>query len=478
MPQPETLVKKNAQLDDTINLIVSRINTDFNTPYIAGICEKYNAADPDRLAFLERLQDYVYRNVKYVLDVEPKEVVTMPTTTILRGKGDCKKMTVIIGSVLRHANIPFCIKHIFYWDVDFTHVYIIVPYPNAKGYITVDPVENPYFDNEVRNIKKANVYDKNGNKMDLYTGATTSGSYRASSTFAEGSTGIMNDLSEISGIGCMSGLNTMQYLQLQNILFDDSTISGIGRKTKEERKERRQKVLNKFKEVGLEEPRAAFLALVRVNALKLATTLVRSWNKNPAAVTNMWQKVGGNIDELKKIMAAGAKQTVSYRTGVVVAATVAAAIVTATPIIIAAQKLFDELKTQNDEDKKALDDATDKAEDTVADPKTTPVKLSVLHKPLQQQMQIPPRNGVPDGGGGGGSAGGDSFGEIDTWTKLLYSVFRSLFYCGLPFLFCSNKYSFALSCLLTVGSFYYLCIKQKFLSQQISLLINNKIETQ
>jgi hypothetical protein len=130
------------------------------------------------------------------------------------------------------------------------------------------------------------------------------------------------------------------------------SISGVGRtkKTKEQKKARAKKIKQNLKskiKKGLKvvvkfnpatsTARNAFLLLVKLNALKLATRLNLLIQKDPQRLESFWKKIGGNYSSLLNNIKIGSKQKGS-RVGVV---SIAASIAAATPIIL---KVIDELK--------------------------------------------------------------------------------------------------------------------------------------
>ena len=144
-----------------------------------------------------------------------------------------------------------------------------------------------------------------------------------------------------------------------------------GRKErKEKRKERRTKIKEKLKKglkvvgkVGLAPARAGFLLAVDLNLLKLAKRLEQAYNKHPDQIKKFWDKFGGNWDKLKKAINKGAKANINGIKPSEIGFTAAAAISSATPIIIAVVKLFKGLKTDkagdDKEDTKGLKDLGD-----------------------------------------------------------------------------------------------------------------------
>lgn len=158
-----TVIPNGATVQDTINLIVDTINREANSQTVADILRKINPNDPD---FLRKLFNYVCSNVTYKLDKEGVEDITTPRRLLAEGRGDCKKFTVLFGSVLKKAGIKFYPKVISYDGKIFEHIYVIVPLnDNATAYITLDPVNYCRFNQEFR-YKKAALINPN-NSMQL-----------------------------------------------------------------------------------------------------------------------------------------------------------------------------------------------------------------------------------------------------------------------------------------------------------------------
>lgn len=106
------------------------------------------------------------------------------------------------------------------------------------------------------------------------------------------------------------------------------------------------KIVKQVAKVGLAPARAAFLTMIKFNALGIANKLAQAYKKAPAKVDNFWKGLSGNPAELKKSVSQGSKQQISGLGAV--AATVTAA---ATPIVI---KLMSLLKSLGITDPKAL----------------------------------------------------------------------------------------------------------------------------
>lgn len=391
----ETLVKKNATLNDTVDLIVKRIAIDQHSPFVKGLVDKLNTPGCPE-CFYAALHKWVYENIRYQLDPEGRERVLKPETTYMNREGDCKKMTVIIASALKAAGYEPYLKHVFFGTPPnyerYTHIYVVVPNQQLTGYVTIDPVDNPYFNREAPH-SFANIYDSNGKPiMDLYTGRAPKQQYIAP-MFNTGSNSILDDLSTISRTGQVT---QQDQTMIDLLMQQEEGMQGIGRRrrSKEERKENRKKLGNKLKTVGLAPARLAFLGLVSINGLKMAKKLLMAYSKDQTRVKNFWEKLGGDWDKLKIAIERGSKQSVQGTTGSAAAA--AAAIATATPVLIAAAQLFKDLKVSlGKEDEAETEDAMEDAEERAAnDGKFDPRAVSnAVAAPdlIERDSQPPPR---------------------------------------------------------------------------------------
>lgn len=428
----ETLIKQNANVDDTVRLISDRIAIDSQSQFIQQLNSKLNTAPGCVSCFLSQLHDYVYRNVRYVLDPIGRERVLRPETTIRNREGDCKKMSVIIASSLKAAGIPALLKHVFFLRKDgsghyedYTHIYVTVPADNnGRGYYTLDPVENPTFDKEVK-YDHANIYDLNGKKMDLYTGQVPKTQITA--PIYSGANSINDDLMNISGrtVG-----NASDAFLIELMMGEPETMSrysGVGKKTKEQRKENRQKLKDKLKGAGLLPVRGAFLVIVGLNALKMADRLLKAYHKNPTKVKSFWTNAGGDWEKLKSAMAKGSKQRISGNTtGAAVLVAAAATVALALPLIEQAARMLKDLGVKESaEDDAAMDEELENAEDEGSRPgfyvnmTTTATPGGVVTRP--DPAPVPP------------TAGGDNFIAMD-WTdpyQVAYAILKGGFYTGI-----------------------------------------------
>lgn len=102
------------------------------------------------------------------------------------------------------------------------------------------------------------------------------------------------------------------------------------------------KVVKQVAKVGLAPARAAFLALVKLNGLGIASKLAQAYKINPAKIDNFWKSLSGNPAELKKFVSQGSKQKISG-----LGSAVATATATATPIIVKLMSLLKSLGIQD-----------------------------------------------------------------------------------------------------------------------------------
>lgn len=144
------------------------------------------------------------------------------------------------------------------------------------------------------------------------------------------------------------------------------------KKTKEQKKAGRKRVFKKVAKVAVAPARAALLTAAKLNLLKLSTKIARAWKaggKND--ITKWWTGVGGNMDALKKAVNQGAKDTISGdKMG---AATVAATVAAATPLIVALVPILKKFKAAGSEQEAAeFNTGLDAAKRNLADNEDVP----------------------------------------------------------------------------------------------------------
>lgn len=205
----------------------------------------------------KNIYDFIRANVKYVEDGTEKQIVAAPARLLQKGSGDCKSMTVLAASILKCLNIPHKIRFVGYQDSgtpnQFTHVYVIIPL-SANTYITLDPVHHK-FNSEVSGISIYRDYPKiNNSKKKAYMNGYSIGQSKWSKFW-----------------------------------------SSAGQKTKT---------------VTLVPVRAAFLSLLQLNVLALASLIYYAKindNKKYTEILQKWYDFGGNRTEFDRVLEKGRK---------------------------------------------------------------------------------------------------------------------------------------------------------------------------
>jgi len=98
---------------------------------------------------LENLYNYVVQEVKYKRDGET-EVIKFPQKTLREKSGDCKSMSVLIGSVLKDKGIPYFYRF-SYTDKDNPLSWHVYPVARIGG-------ENIYMDAVIKRFNKEHPY--------------------------------------------------------------------------------------------------------------------------------------------------------------------------------------------------------------------------------------------------------------------------------------------------------------------------------
>lgn len=257
----------------------------------------------------QRLYNFLLDRTHYKVEPDDKQTLRSPAAILALGGNpahglDCKSYSLFIGGVLDALNrrghrIKWCYRFASYRIGDRLphHVFIVVN-PDTKNEIFVDPVIQPF------NYKKPYFY-----KIDKYPNMA---------------------LYSISG--------TRRQQRRAEKRATKSTTSKQARKEEIKKKIRNTgKVALKFSPITAV-PRNSFLLLVKLNVFKLRDKLRALQAANPAKLRKFWEGVGGNMSALLKAMAGKH----SAQVGVEPVTTTAAAVATATPLIIKILKLLKE----------------------------------------------------------------------------------------------------------------------------------------
>lgn len=256
------------------------------------------------------IYDFLKKNVNYVIEPDDKQMLKSPSAILYTGKttgSDCKNYALFTAGILDALNrAGFPIKWTFrfasyrMFDKMPHHTFVVIN-PDTNKEIWIDPVLNGF------NLKKQYYYklDKKPKNMALIS------------------------------------------------------LAGIGRKSKAEKKAKKQvrsakrkeavkKVANKLKTTGKAVIKVAgapvrnsFLLLVKVNFKNLAGKLKKVYDTNPDKLKTFWSGFSGQWDSLVKAINTGyKKKSIGYYLGAPVAAPVAAAVTTASPILVKLAKFL------------------------------------------------------------------------------------------------------------------------------------------
>jgi hypothetical protein len=377
-------VSLNADGEATIKLITQTINKESNTDFIKKCVAVIDSISRNDFEFCKNLFEISCALIKYRRDPPGHEIVFTPMLLMRVGKGDCKKFTTWICSVLKCKGIQSANKVVSYDpEYGWQHIYAIAFYPNNKGYITLDPVNYEEFNQEVKyQIGRVNFYDGSKSKLIMAKLSIMGNVPEKNQTFlgiGEAADDILGDLEEISGKGnkMFRHVHEAEQMYINGIceLIDgdydglSGLDDGIGKpkivqkvkakvehakqkaqekkavrhspEKKQERKEKRQKIIKGAKNVGFAPTRAAFLALIAAGGalaqhtpikFNLAVKIAQLWQKdNGKSMTEIWQKFGGKREALKNAIVKASHIQIA---GIGVApGVITAAVVTAAPIL-------------------------------------------------------------------------------------------------------------------------------------------------
>lgn len=305
-------VVENQRATDIIRLML--VSEQESQKYFPALRKYFLCSD--QLDNAHKIFDYSQNYLIY--DREPPENQNVKTVArVLHDKyNDCKGYSTFILCALRACGIPARFRFASYnfWDKTPTHVYVIAKI-DGKDYVMDGVIKR--FDEEAAYKHFSDVKPKPLKMALNYLGATPA-----------------------------IGRKSKAERQAKRAAKKESKAV-----KKEERKEKRKKLVAK---VAAGPARAAFLILVAANAFKLGDKLAEGYRKDPNKIKGWWSRFGGEWNALVQAVNKRAKQPIG--------SPLTAAIATATPILIAAKKLIDELglfKGSSDQDAMDMDQAID-----------------------------------------------------------------------------------------------------------------------
>lgn len=196
------------------------------------------------------------------------------TKTIKRfladGKGDCKHYTLFINNILEACGYSPVYRFAGYSRDGFTHTYSYLP----KTDTVVDAVLSSFDTEKNPTIKK---------DMSLYS-----------------LSGVEPTQDEITGVNFSKITSNLKKAQAKSSNVVKKAVKDIPQAT--------QKLAQATKTVSLAPSRVAFVGLVKLNGLGLASSLKTLYDKKGRGGLDWWKQLGGNTDDLIKAIEGGSKK--------------------------------------------------------------------------------------------------------------------------------------------------------------------------
>jgi hypothetical protein len=324
----QTTLNNDASTDDTLAAIVATVNVYSTSPFSQAAVEIIKRhCGPTNLDFIKCLFDWSCRNLTYKLDPLGNEIIRTPDLSVRLKHADCKKFSILLGSILKAAGIEPVFKHVTYADEpDYTHIYTLVAkvildggsfhphaenFVNREDYIVLDPTNNCRYDSEV-SYSTATIYFLNGQYMKLtMMGKVGLNAHQALPGNWGQQVGHCSDdvLNTMRGIGGkLPSLNTIwKDLKGKPLLPLPPTFSHAHVMQNVLKVTPGSKLHDTLVNIPIEQQRGAFLQIMKNNYGGAATHALAVLSKNPAAFNELWHNLGGDISELKSTILEGSK---------------------------------------------------------------------------------------------------------------------------------------------------------------------------
>lgn len=127
-------------------------------------------------ATCKAVYDFASNIVRYKLDPKGYQLCKRPSRTIKERTGDCKSISLLIGSLLYNLGIPFAYRFAGYNGDNYTHVYVVAT--DGTKEIVLDPVWGK-FDSQKRYTSKKDYTMEKG----LYIGSTASTGFNPNANY-------------------------------------------------------------------------------------------------------------------------------------------------------------------------------------------------------------------------------------------------------------------------------------------------------
>lgn len=308
-----------------------------------------------------KIYNFLKNNVKYVVEPDEKQTLKSPSAILFTGNttgSDCKNYSLFTGGILsalnrRGAKINWAYRYASYrmFDKMPHHVFVVIN-PDTEKEIWIDAVLPKY------NLKKQYNYktDKKVNDMALIS---------------------------LSGLGAPKKRATKKPAK-------KTATKKTATQKKELRKGKATKLKAKIKKTGKTTlkfagapSRNAYLLLVKLNFLGLATKLNRAIQTNPDKLRTVWENLGGNYKTLTIAVGQGIKKKrlgeAQVMLGVPLPPAVATAVPVASPIII---KIANFLKSIGINPEQLVEVAKEKAQ-AIAE-----AKINQINEQAQEEKEV------------------------------------------------------------------------------------------
>ena len=315
-----------------------------------------------------KIYNFLKSNVKYVVEPDEKQTLKSPSAILYTGNttgSDCKNYSLFTGGILsalnrRGAKINWAYRYASYrmFDKMPHHVFTVIN-PDTENEIWIDAVLPKY------NLKKQYNYktDKKVNDMALIS---------------------------LSGIGAKKDRQAKK--QARQTKRAEKKASKPAKKVarKELLKKKATKLKASIKKAGKTTlkfagapSRNAYLLLVKLNFLGLATKLNRAIQTNPDKLRTVWEDLGGNYKTLTIAVGQGFKKKrlgEAYRMlGVPLPPAVATAVPLATPILL---KIANFLKSIGIEPEQLIEVAKEKVQQIAE------AKIEQINEQAQAEKEV------------------------------------------------------------------------------------------
>jgi len=272
----------------------------------------------------KNIWDFLKTNITYKKDPTGFQLIKLPRRFLAEASGDCKSYSLFTAAVLKnlYPKDEIFLRYASYNNINIpTHVYTIIKIKDKK--IIVDAVYNKF--NKEKEYKYKRDY-----KMKIYT---LSG---------------ITDTEVISGRGRIKAAIKKATGAVKAAVTPQQQANQTApKRLKDKIKAVVKKTIQGGKKIGFAPARASFLGLVEINAKGLASKLNSGLKQDPTGINNIWTKLGGDPNQLKKSIANGKSRKaigdIEEEVGAVGAAA-ATAVVTAAPVIMFFLDLLKKLK--------------------------------------------------------------------------------------------------------------------------------------